>query len=137
MWLISKYIRSFLAPAWNGEKCKMVIAVRSDVPMGKGKTGAQCAHAAVECYHQIFNNKNRQQMFKAWLRSGQPKIVVQVSNEEELLILADKAQRAGLITAVIKDAGRTQVNPGTITVVGIGPGSNDVIDSLTSKLRLL
>lgn len=137
MWLLSKYIRSFLSPIWKGEKCKMVIVVRSDLPMGKGKTAAQCAHAALECCYQIINNKKGQRMFQSWLLNGQPKIVVKIPNEEELLTLADKARRAGLITAIIKDAGRTEVKPGTITVVGIGPGSNDVIDSLTSRLRLL
>jgi len=137
MKLISKYIRSFLSPAWNGENCKMVIVVRSDLPMGRGKTAAQCAHAALECCRQTFNNEKRQLMFKSWLQNGQPKIVVKIPNEEELLTLANKAQRAGLITAIIKDAGLTQIKPGTITVVGIGPGSNEVIDSLTSRLRLL
>jgi len=137
MRLISKYIRSFLSPAWDGESCKMVIVVRSDLPMGRGKTAAQCAHAALECCRQTFNNKKRQLMFESWLRNGQPKIVVKIPNEEELLTLANKAQRAGLITAIIKDAGLTQIKPGTITVVGIGPGSNEVIDSLTTRLRLL
>lgn len=137
MRLISKYIRSFLFPTWNGENCKMVIVVRSDLPMGRGKTAAQCAHAALECCLQTFNNKKKQLMFESWLRSGQPKIVVKIPNEKELLILADKAQRAGLITAIIKDAGVTQIKPGTITVVGIGPGSTEVIDSITSRLRLL
>ncbi|KAL0132621.1 hypothetical protein PUN28_000404 [Cardiocondyla obscurior] len=136
-WFLSRYIRSFWIPAWNGEKCKMVIVVRSDLPMKRGKTAAQCAHAALECYRQIFNNKNKQLMFESWLQNGQPKVVVQIPSEKELLTLADKAKHAGLITAVIKDAGRTQLKPGTITVVGIGPAPNEVIDSLTSKLRLL
>ncbi|XP_012524301.1 peptidyl-tRNA hydrolase 2, mitochondrial [Monomorium pharaonis] len=137
MRLISKYIRSFLAPNWNGETCKMVIVVRSDLPIGKGKIAAQCAHAAVECCRQTFNNEKKHLMFETWLQNGQPKIVVKIPNEEELLVLEDKAQRAGLITAIIKDAGLTQLKRGTVTVVGIGPGSNEVIDGLTSKLRLL
>ncbi|XP_011633172.1 peptidyl-tRNA hydrolase 2, mitochondrial-like isoform X1 [Pogonomyrmex barbatus] len=137
MYFISKYIRSFLSPIWNGEKCKMVIVVRSDLPMGKGKTAAQCAHAALECCRQTFNNEKKRLMFQSWLQVGQPKIIVKIPNEQELLTLADKAQRAGLITAIIRDAGKTQLRPGTVTVVGIGPGSNEVIDSLTSKLRLL
>ncbi|EFN76876.1 Peptidyl-tRNA hydrolase [Harpegnathos saltator] len=115
----------------------MVIIVRSDLSMGKGKVGAQCAHAALECCRQTLSNQKRQEMFHSWLQVGQPKIVLKVQNEEELLNLADKAQRAGLITAIIKDAGRTQLRYGTVTVVGIGPGSTEVIDSFTSKLRLL
>lgn len=137
MWLLGRYIRSLLSPAWNGENCKMVIIVRSDLAMGKGKVGAQCAHAALECCRQTLHSQKKQQMFYSWLQIGQPKIVLQIQNEEKLLNLADKAQRAGLITAIIKDAGKTQLRPGTVTVVGIGPGSNEVIDSLTSKLRLL
>ncbi|XP_012229245.1 peptidyl-tRNA hydrolase 2, mitochondrial [Linepithema humile] len=137
MLLIGRYIRFLLSSAWDGKNCKMVIAVRSDIRMGKGKIGAQCAHAALECCRQTLNNEKKQQMFHSWLQIGQPKIVVAIPNEEELLILADKAEHAGLITAIIKDAGKTQLKPGTITVLGIGPGSNEVIDSLTSKLRLL
>lgn len=105
--------------------------------MGKGKIGAQCAHAALECCRQTLNNEKKQQMFRSWLQIGQPKIVLAIPNEEELLTLADKAGQAGLITAIIKDAGKTQLKPGTITVLGIGPGSSEVIDSFTSKLRLL
>lgn len=115
----------------------MVIIVRSDISMSKGKTGAQCAHAALECCRQILYNQKQEKMFQSWLQIGQPKVVLKISSEDELLSLADKAQRAGLVTAIIKDAGRTQLKPGTITVLGIGPGSNEVIDSLTSKLRLL
>ncbi|XP_011151239.2 peptidyl-tRNA hydrolase 2, mitochondrial [Harpegnathos saltator] len=137
MWLLGRYIRSLFSPTWNGENCKMVIIVRSDLSMGKGKVGAQCAHAALECCRQTLSNQKRQEMFHSWLQVGQPKIVLKVQNEEELLNLADKAQRAGLITAIIKDAGRTQLRYGTVTVVGIGPGSTEVIDSFTSKLRLL
>ncbi|KAG5326758.1 PTH2 hydrolase, partial [Acromyrmex heyeri] len=135
--MMSKYIRSFLPPVWNGESCKMVIVVRSDLPMGKGKIAAQCAHAALECCRQTLNNEKKRLMFESWLQCGQPKIVVKIPNEEELLILAGKAERVGLITAIIKDAGITQLKPGTITVVGIGPGSNETIDSLTSRLKLL
>jgi len=137
MWLIGRYMKSLLSPIRVGENCKMVIIVRTDISMGKGKVGAQCAHAALECCRQTLNNEKNRQMFQSWLRIGQPKIVLRISNQEELLTLVNKAYHAGLITAVIKDAGRTQLKPGTITAVGIGPGSNEVIDSLTSKLRLL
>ncbi|XP_020293365.1 peptidyl-tRNA hydrolase 2, mitochondrial [Pseudomyrmex gracilis] len=137
MWLISRYIRSLFSPTWKGEDCKMVLVVRSDIAMGKGKVGAQCAHAALECCYQALNSKAKKEMFQFWLQVGQPKIVVKIPNEKELLALADKAQRAGVITAIIKDAGRTQLKPGTITVVGIGPDSTEIINSLTWKLRLL
>lgn len=137
MSFIRRYIRFLLPSVWDGKNCKMVIVVRSDIQMGKGKIGAQCAHAALECCRQTLNNEKKQQMFRSWLQIGQPKIVLAIPNEEELLTLADKAGQAGLITAIIKDAGKTQLKPGTITVLGIGPGSSEVIDSFTSKLKLL
>ncbi|XP_054006247.1 peptidyl-tRNA hydrolase 2, mitochondrial [Hylaeus anthracinus] len=117
--------------------CKMIIVVRSDIAMGKGKTAAQCAHAAVECYRIALNNVKHKQVLESWLLSGQPKIVVGVPNEERLLSIARSAHKVGLICAIIKDAGRTQLQPGTISVLGIGPGPKEVIDNITSKLKLV
>ncbi|XP_031839492.2 peptidyl-tRNA hydrolase 2, mitochondrial [Nomia melanderi] len=116
---------------------KMVIIVRSDLSMGTGKTAAQCAHAAVECYRQAVDNSKYQELYEPWLLQGQPKIVVTIRNEQKLLTLAEDARKVGLITAVIKDAGKTVLKPGTISVLGIGPGPKEVVDNLTGNLKLL
>ncbi|XP_043803565.1 peptidyl-tRNA hydrolase 2, mitochondrial-like [Apis laboriosa] len=121
----------------KNEQYKMVLVVRSDIFMGKGKTAAQCAHAAVECCHQISLNTKYQQMYKSWLLQGQSKIVLKISSEEELLSLAKNARKAGLIISIIKDAGKTQLQPGTISTLGIGPGPKQLIDNLTLNLKLL
>nr|XP_031839459.1 peptidyl-tRNA hydrolase 2, mitochondrial [Nomia melanderi] len=115
----------------------MVIIVRSDLSMGTGKTAAQCAHAAVECYRQAVDNSKYQELYEPWLLQGQPKIVVTIRNEQKLLTLAEDARKVGLITAVIKDAGKTVLKPGTISVLGIGPGPKEVVDNLTGNLKLL
>ncbi|CAK9799748.1 Peptidyl-tRNA hydrolase [Anthophora plagiata] len=116
---------------------KMVLIVRSDIPMGKGKIAAQCAHAAVECCRQVSVNVEYQQMFESWLQQGQPKITLKVSNEKNLISLARSARKSGLIISIIKDAGKTQLQPGTVSTLGIGPGPKQQIDELTCNLKLL
>ncbi|XP_050481649.1 peptidyl-tRNA hydrolase 2, mitochondrial-like isoform X1 [Bombus huntii] len=121
----------------KSEHYKMVLVVRSDITMGKGKIAAQCAHAAVECCRQISANEEYQQIYASWLLQGQPKIVLQISDKEKLMSLASDARKAGLIISIIKDAGKTQLKPGTTSTLGIGPGPKQLIDNLTSQLKLL
>lgn len=116
---------------------KMVLIVREDIAIGKGKTAALCAHAAVECYRQASVNTKYRQLYESWLSQGQPKIVLRIPNEEQLMSLARSARDAGLIISIIKDAGKTQLCPGTTSTLGIGPGPKEVIDDLTLSLRLL
>ncbi|XP_076391634.1 peptidyl-tRNA hydrolase 2, mitochondrial [Megachile rotundata] len=119
------------------EHFKMVLVVRSDIVMGKGKIAAQCAHAAVECYRQASCNTKYEHVFNSWLLQGQPKVVLKICNEGELMSLARSARKAGLIISIIQDAGKTQLLPGTVSTLGIGPGPKQAIDELTSSLKLL
>jgi PTH2 family peptidyl-tRNA hydrolase len=38
---------------------------------------------------------------------------------------------------MISDAGHTQVDPGTITVIGIGPEKSEKLDRITGKFKLM
>lgn len=113
---------------------KMVVAVRRDLDLGKGKMAAQVAHAAVSC--ALKSEKNDKKVFKEWVRTGQRKIVVKVDSLEAIYRLKDDAERSGITTAMITDAGLTQIAPGTVTCLGLGPADEDVIDPLTSMLKL-
>ncbi|KAM4844225.1 peptidyl-tRNA hydrolase 2, mitochondrial [Thomomys bottae] len=113
---------------------KMILVVRNDLKMGKGKVAAQCSHAAVSAYKQI--QRRNPQVLKQWEYCGQPKVVVKAPDEETLIELLTHAKMLGLTVSLIQDAGRTQIEPGSRTVLGIGPGPADLIDKVTGHLKL-
>lgn len=69
--------------------------------------------------------------------SGSAKIVVAVNSESEMLSLRDKAKGMNIPYYLVRDAGRTQVDPGTMTVCAIGPAKVSDVDEVTGKLSLL
>lgn len=111
---------------------KQVILIRQDLKLPKGKAVAQGAHAAVEAAH-----KADKEDYKAWRSEGMAKIAVKVADQKELYKYIQQAKDAGLSTAVITDAGKTTVAPGTVTCGAIGPGDEEEIDRITSELKLL
>jgi peptidyl-tRNA hydrolase, PTH2 family len=111
---------------------KQVIVVNQGLRLPKGKLAAQVAHAAVGAY--LAANKQTQRL---WLEEGMPKIVVQVPDEQALLQLAEQANRDGLPTLVVQDAGKTVLPAGTTTCLGIGPAPDEQLDHLTGTLPLL
>ena len=58
-------------------------------------------------------------------------------DEESLRKTLGHAKKAGLISYLVKDAGHTEIPPGTVTVVGIGPGPRSDIDKITGQLSLV
>lgn len=96
---------------------------------------SQAAHAAVSCFQRSLDSNQR--TAHKWLQIGQPKIVLKVSNLDELEVLRQKASDCNLITSIISDAGRTQVNSGTVTCLGIGPDDDEKIDAIVKELKLL
>lgn len=117
---------------------KLVLVVRTDLGMTKGKIAAQCSHATLACYRTLLASPSPgRQILKQWERGGQAKIALQVGSEEELLELQAKAISVGLCARVVRDAGRTQIQAGSVTVLGVGPGPRGVVDGVTGGLRLL
>ncbi|MAF35056.1 aminoacyl-tRNA hydrolase [Candidatus Woesearchaeota archaeon] len=111
---------------------KQVILVRKDLKLSKGKLAAQVSHASVETLL-----KSEKDYVKKWRAEGMKKTVLGVADQKELIDFKNKAEDAGLVVALITDAGRTELNPGTTTCVGIGPDKEEKIDKVTGELRLL
>ena len=116
------------------DEIKLVIVVRTDLGLTKGKMAVQVAHASVNCAMQA-HSKSRK-VYDEWYRGGQKKIVAKVASERELLELKSMAEARGLIRSLVTDAGLTQVPPGTTTCLGIGPAGSKKIDPLTGDLGL-
>lgn len=121
---------------------KMVACVRNDLAMSKGKIAAQCGHAFLGAYRVARRLPLGREWAKAWLSRACAKIALKVDSEAALYQIHEAAKAAGLPCMVIEDAGRTEVEPGTRTVLGIGPAPKALIDAITGPkgqfpLRLL
>ncbi len=110
---------------------KQVIIVRSDLKMDKGKIAAQVAHASLDAYR-----KADPAVREKWESEGSKKVVLKVGSKEEMITIYNKIKNR-FPCSLIKDAGRTQVTPGSVTALGIGPCKEEEIDRVTGGLKLL
>ncbi|MCK4521088.1 MAG: peptidyl-tRNA hydrolase Pth2 [Nanoarchaeota archaeon] len=111
---------------------KQVIIIRDDLKLPKGKLAAQVAHASVEALL-----KSDKDDINEWKKQGMKKIILKVDNKEQLLKYKTISEDNNLITALITDAGKTVVEPGTITCLGIGPDNEEKIDKISGKLKMV
>jgi len=111
---------------------KQVIVVRRDLKMDKGKLAVQVAHASLEAYKKADSCD-----IEGWENEGMKKVVVSVNDIKELMEIKERVKEARLPYAVIRDAGKTQLEPGTVTAMGIGPAEDERIDRITKNLKLL
>ena len=113
---------------------KQVIVVRTDLDMGKGKIAAQVGHACVLGAEYV--RKSKPDWFSEWWK-GQEKIVLKVSNLKELEQVKQGAIEIGVPWSEVTDAGHTQIAPGTVTCISLGPAPEEKIDKITGDLKLM
>ena len=111
---------------------KQVLIVRTDLDMKKGKIAAQVAHAAVGLVR-----KSTKYSLSSWEKDGSKKVVLKVNNLRKLKNVQKNAMENNLPTYLVADAGLTQLRPGTVTCLGIGPAEEKDIDHITKNLKLL
>ncbi len=116
---------------------KQLIIIRADLKLPKGKAAAQAAHASVEAVLRSMGTASGRERVKRWRQEGMAKIVLKTPDERSLLQHNQHAKDAGFVTALITDAGRTIVEPGTRTALGIGPHEDGALDELFGTLKLL
>ena len=137
-------------------KSKMMIVMRRDLKMRKGKIAAQAGHACIEAILMALKKEDRMNDFQImpdgmflkdmgkqntplsdWFEYGCAKVCVYVDSEGALLDIAKKAEEKGIIAAVIIDAGMTEFHGiPTKTCLALEPLQSDVADELTGDLPL-
>jgi PTH2 family peptidyl-tRNA hydrolase len=123
---------------------KQTIVLRKDLNMRKGKMVAQGAHASMRAILQLGHREGGNfvvpldERLEPWLLGRFKKICVSVNSEAELLQLHQEAKAAGLIAALIQDAGLTEFGGvPTYTALAVGPDREDRVELITGSLPLL
>ena len=137
-------------------RSKMMIVMRRDLKMRKGKIAAQAGHACTEALLMALTKEDRlsdlvitdegmmlnteekkNTPLSDWFNYGCAKICVYVDSQEELLNIANKAKEKDIIAAVILDAGMTEFHgEPTRTCLALEPLESEVADELTGGLPL-
>lgn len=126
-------------PKFNQRKnmeTKLIYIVRNDLKMGKGKIAAQVGHATLGIYKKNLKER-RNNLLESWSNSGEAKIVCKVTNEKEMNKIKLQADKLGMCSHIVCDAGRTQIEAGTNTILVIGPDYENRLKQITGHLKLL
>jgi len=135
---------------------KMMIVVRKDLQMRKGKIAAQASHACVEAALAALAKEDRlgdilvegdyitlrptdkpSTPLSEWFQNGVAKICVYVNSEEELLEIDRKAKEAGILSMLIRDAGYTEFHgEPTFTCLALEPCRAEDVEPITGSLPL-
>jgi PTH2 family peptidyl-tRNA hydrolase len=124
---------------------KMVIVVRKDLKMRKGKMCAQVAHAAMQFLCENSESERGDELHVklspvevTWMNGTFAKIVVGCDSEDELKYLMLKAEIEGVQCYSITDAGLTEFNGvSTLTCAAFGPENSEILNKITGDLKLL
>ncbi len=111
---------------------KQCIIVREDLKLSSGKLAVQVAHAAV-----LAMERADKRIVRDWKEEGQRKIVLKARTLQDVFRLRDEAERTGVAAAIVIDAGLTEIPPGTVTALGLGPAPEAQIDRITGGLKLV
>lgn len=113
---------------------KQLIVIRTDLGMRKGKMVAQGAHASLAA--TLANLEDPRVV--EWLAGPFAKICVRADSAEHLRSVVASARAAGIIAHEIVDNGRTEFHGvPTLTCAAIGPDTNEALEPVTGRLKLL
>ena len=113
----------------------MVLIIRGELRLTAGKAAVQIAHAAVMLVETAIDRRRPE--LDPWRAQGQKKIALVAPTLDSLESIERAARAHGILTVWVKDAGLTEVPPGTVTCLGLGPALAPELDPITGALDLL
>lgn len=113
------------------DNIKQVIVVNSDLDLSRGKLVSQACHGSLKAFRQ-----SPEDLRSEWMSSGEKKIVLKASTER-LKSLESEFEDRSITSVTVRDAGRTEVEPGTLTCIAAGPEKESRLDSVTGELKLI
>ena len=111
----------------------MVLMIRGDIKMSKGKVLAQISHAVVSATVKAYTSTN---IFYKWQADGEKIVILKVPNLKTLFTITNIATRKQVPNGFVIDAGLTELKEETVTVGFVGPDYDNKIDKLTGQLKL-
>lgn len=110
---------------------KQVIIVNKDLKMSKGKMASQVAHASLMSYL-----KGDKKLNQKWLDNSYVKVVLK-SDLEKIRALNNLLNIKGVPHFLVIDEGRTELEPNSITCLGISPMKSKDVDMYVKNFKLL
>lgn len=109
------------------------LVINVDLDMSVGKLVAQAAHGAVA----LVQGQERERL-KRWEEEGNTKIAVGASTVQlKSLIATLGSEEVQVPCFVVRDAGLTEITPGSVTCVAIGPCAPTDVPDVVLQLPLL
>jgi len=105
----------------------MYVFANRSLGMTSGKLGAQCIHAGVAA-----SRASREDLLERWLSGSHAVLVMQARNAEKLEGIARRLEEHGLRTFPVIDEGRTELEPGQLTTLGV-----EVVDKADEEILAL
>ncbi len=118
------------------EAYKMTLIVNTELKMGIGKIAAQVGHAVLGLFHFLESQHELRSGLREWENVGARKIVLKGRDADHLMELKRKTDEAHIPSILVQDAGKTQVEPGSLTVLALF-GKTKNIDLVSGSLKLL
>ena len=142
-YILLNFIKTIIIYLWNENvkkrdptNYKLMLCVRSDIKMTPGKIASQCAHAVH--YGTLFDKSLRDNRVLGWCWgvSKYKTVVVKLNGKNHMNNVYEKCKKNGINCGFVTDAGRTQVDTGTRTVLWVGPEENDRLREVTGDLKI-